>query len=727
MNGRRGKQHRRRRIGVERLEDRRLLAAIYGQKFLDADADGFRLDVEEGVDGIVIELVDLEGTVVDTATTNSRDLDGTAGIDPATEQGLYAFEDVADGIYQVREVLDSANQTFPVANGSYIVEVSNGQDVGGFPTDATIHCSLNLQGPGSENGWIGACPEGGTDQYFATATLDLDIPDSGAFDGVSDESILLSGPVTVARGTPVDNFGRPEFETEIVSLELVGQSVALGTIRMRAGDGTGNFSDDGPLFSPGVVRQQLSTFGAHLFSPTVAFDVLDTGQTLTSVGAIQLQGLLLQYLPYFQGLEFDSNGAAPVSLNDPTDAEAARILSMRLTPQYGVDFGNGSATASNFDFGDAPDPGYQTLLPQGPSHELGSNIRLGTTVDGEADGQPNAMASGDDDNGSDDEDGVTVNGTIVAMPDSETTAAFIVNVSAPSRLDAWVDFNANGQFEHPGEHLAGGNSITVLDGDNTVAFQVPAGASVGNTFARFRVSSQGGLSPGGPAADGEVEDHPIEIVGGGVSSNPVLDVTGSGSPSPFQDGILVVRYMLGQPDANLEDERLIPSGATRMTGAEIRAHLDAAGLALDANGDGTNNPFQDGILIVRYLLGQPDANLEDSRLLPDGSTRTTGADIRAYLDSLMPDSGEGELIAPPDRLDIDQDGSITLDDAASVLDAISQPLDPKFDVNDDGRVTAVDALIVINHRDDVAVADKKTKASAVDQLLSEDDLVQSLF
>ncbi len=130
-------------------------------------------------------------------------------------------------------------------------------------------------------------------------------------------------------------------------------------------------------------------------------------------------------------------------------------------------------------------------------------------------------------------------------------------------------------------------------------------------------------------------------------SPAVLDVTGSGNPNPFQDGIIIVRFMFGQPDANLEDPALIPIDATRTTGAELSAHLDSAGDALDVNGDGVVNPFQDGILIVRYLFGQPDANLEDPALIPAGSTRTTGAAIRQYLDSLVPSAANGELIGAP--------------------------------------------------------------------------------
>jgi hypothetical protein len=55
-------------------------------------------------------------------------------------------------------------------------------------------------------------------------------------------------------------------------------------------------------------------------------------------------------------------------------------------------------------------------------------------------------------------------------------------------------------------------------------------------------------------------------------------------------------------------------------------------------------------LIVRYLLGQPDANLEDPALIPAGSTRTTGAAIRAHLDTLLPLSGQGEFVQTGDAL-----------------------------------------------------------------------------
>jgi hypothetical protein len=40
---------------------------------------------------------------------------------------------------------------------------------------------------------------------------------------------------------------------------------------------------------------------------------------------------------------------------------------------------------------------------------------------------------------------------------------------------------------------------------------VPQPSALGPTFARFRISSTGGLPPAGPASDGEVEDCTVDL------------------------------------------------------------------------------------------------------------------------------------------------------------------------------------------------------------------------
>ena len=131
------------------------------------------------------------------------------------------------------------------------------------------------------------------------------------------------------------------------------------------------------------------------------------------------------------------------------------------------------------DFGDAPasyDAGGAAR------HIISTPLRMGTRVDSESAAQNNTTATGDDNLGQDDEDGVTVPGTVLINRD----AAVIVNASGAGRLDAWVDFNRNGVFDEPSERIA--TSILLVAGPNTIPFAVPANAVEGSSFARFRFS-----------------------------------------------------------------------------------------------------------------------------------------------------------------------------------------------------------------------------------------------
>jgi uncharacterized repeat protein (TIGR01451 family) len=163
------------------------------------------------------------------------------------------------------------------------------------------------------------------------------------------------------------------------------------------------------------------------------------------------------------------------------------------------------------DFGDAPDS-YGTLLASnGARHAIVPGPYMGPAIDAESDGQPSAQADGDDLNGNtpDDENGVT----LPPLPMAGHPSARLIVDGGPSggMLDAWIDFNANGVFDHPSEHLWAGTSMWLVSGPNTLIFPIPADAVVGPTYARFRLSAQGNLPPIGFALEGEVEDYPIEI------------------------------------------------------------------------------------------------------------------------------------------------------------------------------------------------------------------------
>lgn len=169
------------------------------------------------------------------------------------------------------------------------------------------------------------------------------------------------------------------------------------------------------------------------------------------------------------------------------------------------------------DFGDAPGK-YPTLLSvNGARHVPLPGFRLGTHLDLESDGQPNADATGDDLNPAgvpDDEDGVFFLTPLV--PGQSATVRVVLTAPqnpnggpGTGRLSAWIDFNRNETWVDPGEQIFTNRLITA--GTNGLVFQVPVGAALGSSFARFRLNREGALSFDGPATDGEVEDYQVTL------------------------------------------------------------------------------------------------------------------------------------------------------------------------------------------------------------------------
>lgn len=194
-------------------------------------------------------------------------------------------------------------------------------------------------------------------------------------------------------------------------------------------------------------------------------------------------------------------------------------------------FGNTSEFAENVvvvgedkvDYGDARDLTYPTLNARnGARHVIHPQWFLGAAVDGESDGKPNSTASGDDNDGVDDEDGVVFHPMIPGH-----MSQIDVYPSQQGRIDAWIDFNADGDWNDPGEQIAA--SALVNPHVTTIGFKVPATAApCTNTFARVRFSSTGGLTTTGTATDGEVEDYLMPI---GKKIVVAVQVTPTGVPA----------------------------------------------------------------------------------------------------------------------------------------------------------------------------------------------------
>jgi hypothetical protein len=162
----------------------------------------------------------------------------------------------------------------------------------------------------------------------------------------------------------------------------------------------------------------------------------------------------------------------------------------------------------SYDWGDAPDPFYPTLQSSGGAqHLIVQGFLLGSVVDPEPNGQPNANATGDDMAGPD-EDGIQFLGPVV-LSSNTLVRVSLTSGAAGGMLDGWLDFNQNGSWADSGEQIFSG--LALPQGLSTNSFPVPGSAALGTNFARFRLSSIGGLIPGGLAMDGEVEDYLVLV------------------------------------------------------------------------------------------------------------------------------------------------------------------------------------------------------------------------
>ncbi len=164
------------------------------------------------------------------------------------------------------------------------------------------------------------------------------------------------------------------------------------------------------------------------------------------------------------------------------------------------------------DWGDAEDlagtPKYPTLaVHNGANHIIVQGFHLGASVDAEGDGQPTPTADGDDNDGNNDADGVAfVTPLIPGLPATVDVTASV----GGGFLNAWIDFGNDGSWAEAGDQIAFG-VVPLVAGTNSIGFTVPAGAAPGTTTSRFRFSTVAALPYDGPAPNGEVEDHIIDI------------------------------------------------------------------------------------------------------------------------------------------------------------------------------------------------------------------------
>ncbi|MDX2177796.1 MAG: GEVED domain-containing protein [Candidatus Sumerlaeia bacterium] len=180
----------------------------------------------------------------------------------------------------------------------------------------------------------------------------------------------------------------------------------------------------------------------------------------------------------------------------------------------------------DLDFGDAPDTYGTTLAANGARQQNPLFIPypfFDGSPDQEADGQPNANALGDDNDGLDDEDGlaqvtscILPGVTDLVIPrQADGEASLLVTYHDNAHITGWIDFNGNGQFDDGPESVID-QALPTVQSTFTIPVTFPVAASTAQapgttTFSRFRINNAGRTGPLGLGGFGEVEDHKVHF------------------------------------------------------------------------------------------------------------------------------------------------------------------------------------------------------------------------
>src|SRR5439155_143707 len=90
----------------------------------------------------------------------------------------------------------------------------------------------------------------------------------------------------------------------------------------------------------------------------------------------------------------------------------------------------------------------------------------------------------------------------------QTTSVTVI-ASTHGVLNAWLDLQGNGTWTDAVDQVF--VNVNLSAGPNVLALAIPANATVGDTFARFRFSTISNLTIFGEAPNGEVEDYRVTI------------------------------------------------------------------------------------------------------------------------------------------------------------------------------------------------------------------------
>ncbi|WP_417734576.1 tandem-95 repeat protein [Rosistilla oblonga] len=277
-------------------------------------------------------------------------------------------------------------------------------------------------------------------------------------------------------GLVADGVAGGAVRVEFSPLSFSSSQMALALVRAINEIDVASNPNDGPFAGLATLR------GSDTLFLSGVSDVVDASDNLSSVDVSAIRDI----------------AGNPLQPNRPNSETQFTILTPGLT----------------LDFGDAP---YATLLDDnGARHVIvPGSVSLGSGV---TTAETDANVVGITADGDAAEDGVDL--TQAFFNPNYTASVIQVTVQGAGVLDGWVDFNRDGDFDDLGEQIVSMRPVST--GIESIAIPAPLvdGFVPGITYARFRVSQTGGVSPTGIAVGGEVEDYVVENL---VGTPPVVN------------------------------------------------------------------------------------------------------------------------------------------------------------------------------------------------------------
>ena len=699
------------------------------------------------------------GTRLSSTQLNATaDTAGTFEYDPGEDELL----PVGNGQILMTTFRPDDPLQFGPATASVVIDVLKGNPLITWPDPApitfgTLLSSTQLNATADVAGTFDYSPDVDAELNAGNHVLSVTFtPD----DQTNFNIVMATADLVVNPADPVVNWADPDeivFGTLLSSTQLNASSPMAGTFeydppvdsRLDAGQDQElrvTFTPDDPNFRETVTTVLIDVAKAD---PVITWDDPADIAAGTPLGNAQLNATAdvagsFTYTPAAGVVLPPGNGQTLSATFTPVKQNNFNIVNAEVVINV----------TQSLDFGDAPSSYPVTLADDGARH-VGGSVTLGVLFDGENDGQPSSGADAD----GEDEDGVTPIASPVALTDSSTTASFMVVASGTGLLDAWFDFNGDGQWDNVTEKIADGAALA--DGTNRVSFTVPAGSDVGDTAARFRVSTNGGLLPTGQADDGEVEDYIFAI---GDGTTPQVNLIGGTTSITVDGGNVTVSEngttLFQAPADSLGLIDLSGDDSDNTVNVSLVEPLPS-GLAIDG-GDGTNTlavsgsaDLTSGGSVQAQSFAMIDlTNASDDQVTLDASviaalspTTNTVSIVADQLDQftfvdatdwrmtqpridginfirIATNQMTGETVEfqtpnhwqnPVENSDINNDGNVTANDALTVIGELasrsfSTDTDPTladatgvdpwpgtyYDQNGDGRITAIDALRAIN-------------------------------